>query len=341
MTIHKDNVYFNAEIITTKNQPIIYQYNQNYDILKDTQNYKLLVSTFKISTNLLPIMVWDTQKEYKITLRSHLVGSEFSINLNYIPYTNVPISSPFYYYIYSIDHFLLLLNTALRNGLTALIALDGTVVNTEAPIFYRDNNNINILVQYSYDDRPYDPLHVITNYAEIYFNIHLYDLFKAYNGDLNHNETNKYFLFKFNWDQVSNRCDQSLILDRSGNYLNITPIYANITDLNTFDTLIITSSIPIYTEITGSVINNNIENVELEQILTDFRASSSEVKINNITFFNANETRHLDIETNENIQVINFSIKYKDRYNNIYQLYGDGINKQYIKFKFLRQHEDI
>lgn len=172
---HNDNVYMNILIpaawptgigstsgVPSNEIPALYNIEtRTQPILEDMENYKMSVVSFRVPGEDIPIFVFNANgRQWIISLVIDVMGipQQFSSMLTWVPESDLPTTSPSYYYCYSYYHFLKILNTSFANAFAALKLAHPTITSTQPPKFYLgDDDKIFFTVQSSYLT---DSLHV-------------------------------------------------------------------------------------------------------------------------------------------------------------------------------------
>lgn len=144
--------YFN-QVITSTTAGNIAEINKIYDsffVQGSNKTLYVVVDKFKVDLAAIPLMVFnDTANYYTIELS---VGAVFSGRVSLLPhfYTAspvLPVTNPAFYYIYTYDHFINILNAALAAAYAVLVAA-GVVPGGNAAPFYAVDPNSHVLSLY-------------------------------------------------------------------------------------------------------------------------------------------------------------------------------------------------
>jgi len=165
--------YFN-QVITSASSNTVAEISKTYDSFikkkipgRDTY---VVVDKFKIDLSSVPLIIFDpTPNAYSIELSC---GALFSgrISLHTYFYSSnpgLPTSDPTYYWIYTFDKFIQILNNALAAAYTAIVA--GVPAGNAAPFFVIDHTThiLSLMVSASYIEGAVNQIMIYGNYGFI------------------------------------------------------------------------------------------------------------------------------------------------------------------------------
>lgn len=162
--VEGDIVYYNAIIngLDEYNQTLsFYEDQRTKPLLYNPNEYYLSVIRFSLSSGLIPLFVCQVVPNpgdandpnftpYFVTLRAN--GNEYTRNLVYVPQSDQNAPNPpsstisqdnttGYYFIYSYQHFIKMINDALALAMGDLITANAAFTGIEAPYFKYDEKN--------------------------------------------------------------------------------------------------------------------------------------------------------------------------------------------------------
>lgn len=374
------NVAINAGVAIGTN---VYTFNSNAQtlayytiklqspIINNPSNYYMTVVSFDIPMQnqpikfitgeniLLPLTYPATGTLYYVTLSFN--GSSVTENIVWQPenLTNVAL----FYALYTVQHFLNLINTAFLQAYNALKVLQPSLPSNYAPyyIYVSSNYTISLITDFvNYNSNN-------VNGISIYLNTELYNLFFNLPGQYvnNSNSTN------LNYKLLVNN-DGSNLYDQTGTNtilyydINSTPPvkidaivcimpqeFSTIWNLCTIESLLIKSSLPVQTEgLSAQLYNSSFltssqnlsSNGNFDNILTDFKLGSAVNEMfpssrQRLTYANQNtkENRSIQMRGESTLDAIDISIFLQDRYGNLFPLYLNNGSAAFIKLAFMKK----
>lgn len=206
--LEPNHIYFDFNMInndTTGTLPppnLVFTETRNNPIVNNAEDYYISVVRFNVETPTLPLMIPQVnlgqsdpnELIYTVNLTFDVSGTivESQTNLVFIPqnlYEPVPqppltkqdLTSE-YYYIYSFQHFILMVNTALKQAMndldTAVTAIGGTLPTLNAPYIEFDPVNCDYTLNGDTTGFNSDLTNDLSIY--IYMNSPLYSLFSSF-----------------------------------------------------------------------------------------------------------------------------------------------------------------
>lgn len=185
-----DRIYYDIAINTNKiSEKNAYALDTRADPIIDIpEQYTLSILRATIPSLYIPIFifpyVWSSNiynptgpntTVYSVTLS--YAGNDYRSYINYVSQTsNYSITNPEYYYIFSIQWFVDLINTAFLDAFTALKTANPLAPITQAPYIIYDNVNylFTIIVQKQY-----------VGNVQMYMNTALFNFFETFNAKYN------------------------------------------------------------------------------------------------------------------------------------------------------------
>lgn len=369
--IHKEEktdsfVYFNCEINNSgNNSNILAEYNQNFSrpIFEDATKYKFACVRFSINTAQVPITIEEvldpsvsaTTLPYSITLNHN--GDISTVNLEWVTQSNKPtpnltaqqdLTNDFYY-LWNFDHFLDLINTALRTAYGNLAAPPGTY----APWFQmvKGSNKVELVAEIG----AYDSVNLTAaNRIDVYMNRRLTNILEHFKGIKDDN--NDTLAFKFIIDNEGTNNDEGTytppktVPPGTETYYLMQQYKPSFALFESFSRLLITSDAPFFR---NEYFPSSIQNFGVPQtppnsflgqgaraILTDFVVPAENIfdSQSDTVIYVPDSYRYADI-LSKSIERLNFRILWVDHFGNTYPLVL-GPNAV-CTFKFAFVGEDI
>lgn len=357
---NNDRIYYNVIIPYNPINGVsnaIYLEELNQAIVQNPSEYYLSIIRFTIPTQYIPILIPDIQPypntdvnltTYSVTLTystftSGQIFIEFvSANPYIIP---MPISinnknadRSGYYYIFSYNSFLLMINTALSNAFTALSTASGGTLpaGSAVPYFQFDpiNSRISLVATIAgFDNSLMTPINIYVNTALFTFldGINNIDYGpNALNGKNNHLLVVNYGNNSYNPPGVSG----TLL------YYIITQEYQALPDWNSFKSLILASnSLPIKPEYLPRRTNFNQGVINTRGILKDFEPLIDlGPEARTVVQYQLNSPYQLiNLNSNTPLTKIDISIYWLDEYGNQYLVQIPPNEVATIKMVFIKK----
>lgn len=346
------HVYYNVSIRNTSESEAIATFSETLSmpLLEDCGKYYMSLVRFNIPTDYIPIMIFpvmpypntDPDKSiYSVTLSYNGVDSQV-----YLQWTPERASSTAltgrrllsatapsqqaveYYYMYSYQHFIDILNKALSDALAGLVGAPNSV---QAPFALIDmaSSLITVNAQSDYFDSNVD------GGIKLYFNADLHNLLDNFqfihHGDGQVNGKDYELMIKNNGRNIMNSTSVMPPNTHVENvWYSMTQEYPNLSDFNSFAGLVIkTGSIPIRTESVpvaqkfGTAVQAVSSSANYEPIITDFDIASEKGWENRsvVMYYTQSEYRMIDVlGKGQELKNMSFSIYWRDSYGNLYPL---------------------
>jgi hypothetical protein len=181
---------------TSKNQ-VELKDDRNTPFIKKASDYKMSVIRFQCDTNFLPVFLTTIEPDqpnpnltiYSVTLSygnsiiqkpiiwENEMQSSIPIGPSSLP-NGVQQTNTNYYYALNYQHFIKLINKALKSAMDDLKILQPALIGTEEPYLFWNTTNLTaeLVAPVSFFDTE------IVNHVSIFFNIALYALFSSFSG---------------------------------------------------------------------------------------------------------------------------------------------------------------
>lgn len=320
--------YYNATILCNKSNvndndvQAVFEDNVTQPIVKDTENYKFSIARYSMIGHRLPIWIPNirtapNQTTYSMimTLSSNnktYIGDE--IFLNFINRNNLSPNDPEYYYVYSYELFIEMMNTAFRACITNLqTKITGYTIQTSAPFMVYDSTS-NLFTIY-FDEKGNGTPDQIT----LSFNNELYNLLNSFY--FNRQPNNYWNLIVV--DKITNRfTDPTTEI----NYIVCSQSYGTTAIMSPVQSIIFGSdSIQLKPEIIGSVsIVGNNGNLganqsfnpqnQITDIVLDLDQSSD---YNSMITYTPSLYRYISMLEAKDIQHIKFSVWWLNKFTQV------------------------
>ena len=149
LTQEADNVYYNIQIVNKNENAVPFRYSdkQAYNLIDSGYRYKLVVERFSIDTSEIPICFFPSTEFSKFSLNENystadnnyysvtIVDSLGVVYQSYLTHQSFNDANPNDLRIWTIDQFLQILNTAVRNA-----CFNTNVNNNKVPYFIYDRD---------------------------------------------------------------------------------------------------------------------------------------------------------------------------------------------------------
>lgn len=360
-----DMFYYNVVINNNKNFSVFADYSEVRDIplLKKPGDYYMSVIRFSVPGFSIPIAIipsvnfptLPTQTPYNILLSYN--GTTVTQNVTYFSRTinpNFPITerSP-YFYVYTYQHLIDLINNAFTAAFAALVAAVGPIAGAVAPYLTYDPTTqlITFNAQKQFYQTPSANINTLTpslpaNIINVFMNR---DLFKYFQGMT--------FMYDLNligepypyWLLVEDTHDNSFISPPGSTlpadvYLGVKQQFNTLNNWNSFNSLaFLSKSLPIQKEFSPnlgvSTDGQTQSTSNTVPIITDYiplLINAGDQRADYV--YNANSLyRLIELQSGPALQSIELSVIWIDQYNNQYPILlepGQSIN---IKFMFIRK----
>lgn len=364
--LSSDNIYIDAEIRNVGDQryvAAIYDQQRIESFVDNPSDYYLSVVRFSIPAFGFPLHIMPIQtglgvndSQYSITLdinnganlvREFLIYEPRTADAQ--PTTSNPVQFTPYYWIFEYQHMIDMINDALSRAFASLV---GTPAGSVAPfmIFNPETKLFSIVADGTFyqitDTLPspfiypigYNPILRYTSPVRIWFNYKLYELF---NGIAS--------FFAEATPQADGRDVQILVNNQNNNNVYINPNSAvpvpttalemkqqliSVATWNPVKQIIFTSGLlPINSEFTATSDNS------FQKILTDFEPlnSSGQDVRTILQFFPQGPYRLIDCIGTNPLYRLDFNIKWKDAYGNLYDVVIPFLHLISVKFLFVKR----
>lgn len=384
-----DNVYYNLTIRALEKPVLAEFFETRQDIILDDPNdYYMTIARFTVPLNSLPIFIFKIEEgitqnnvdrgTYAVSLVHNASGDIFTENLQYINEGVFPVPVPpsqnngkqlitEYYYVYSYQHMINMINTALATAFTALQTAHPTIYSSNPPFFYYDENSelISLVAQKTYDTDGFfinvSPGPIQTLFPQeikIYSNTSLLTLldgfdvfFEGFNNspliasfNIRSSPFNRNVYFPLNVSPTDLLINPINDLAPTA-FISATQEYTTLVFWNSFRNLLfVTNTIPIKNEYLPTInsINNPIGGEGINNffpILTDFeplleRAGNTRGLLN---YTAEGQYRLTDMQSNLPLRKFDIKLFWVDQDNNLYPMTIFPFTQVKIKFLFVRK----
>jgi hypothetical protein len=366
------HIYYDLDLInndtTGLNPPVELRFNEirNSPFLMSPENYFMSVVRFSLQTPTLPVFIPQVQLGqsdpnkliYSITMSYNYLGTvyEFRQFINYVPTDlSLPLPNPpldfqdltsDYYFVFTYQHWALMLNntlTACYNGLNALVVgAGGALPSPNAPFFEFDPQALIFILDA--DELGYD--RGLANPIKIFVNTPLYTLFSSFQ------------FTKYGFNNITNGKNYQFDIYNvnNTNVLNL-PTYnalqmyqegSTIALLNPIQSLVFTTAmLPVIPSLTSvpkvfnapSGLFNVGNNSNLTPVLTDFQVpiSATNTYRPSVEYTPSSEYRLADLYGTSPLSALEMSVFWKDVYGGLHPFFlGAGCSAN-IKIMFRRK----
>lgn len=164
--VSKTQYYDVLQTYSGPNSQMRYYQQLSQPIVDNASKFYLAVDRFRIPMTNVPIFVFNpVLNYYTVELVYNNVGSG-PTPLAYIPNSLLPMTSAYYYYVYSYNNVISMINNALSTAFTNLASLTTLPVGAVAPYFEIDHNThiMSLLCQKNfYDQTLATPIQIFMN----------------------------------------------------------------------------------------------------------------------------------------------------------------------------------
>lgn len=299
---------------TGPNTQMRYYQQLSQPLIEHASNYYLAMDRFRIPMTNVPIFVYNpTPNYYTVELVYNSVGSG-AIPLIYKPNVLLPQTSAYYYYVYSYQTMISMLNTALSTAFTTLSGLTTLPTGSVAPYFIIDNTThiISLVCQKNFYEE------TLTTPIQIYVNNALQKYVIGIPSSSNNSYTNgRNVLFTIT-DNVNN-----VISASPSNLLKMDSEYGAQTLINWNEAIgfVITSdTLPVNQEYLP-ILTGNILNTRPIVANFDFINTSDMTKGFVAQYILQSPYKTLELIGNQPINTIDFTVYWYDNQNTFYPIY--------------------
>lgn len=342
----EDTIYFNA-VVNNPNATVpsnwkyaTFDQTRTDNIVDKASDYYLAVARFELPGHYIPLHIFPIQfgqsdpnlSVYSVTLEYNGVASQQYLNFvtsdesATVPTTADPeqIVGP-YYFVYTYQHLLKLLNTAFSDALSNLAGAPG---GAAPPVMSYDASTklftLEAMVEYYDIDEAAIPIY-------IYMNTKLYILFQGF------------FVNTLNSDVTGGAPDGKDVQFQIENFSTatyddlfyyITQNYISISNWNPFKRIVfISSGMPIQSEYIPTSDDAS------EKVLVDFRPDeSSQEDIRSVYQYTPQFYRLIGLTSNLPLRRVAFRIYWEDKDNNFYLLKIPFLQQMSVKFALIRKN---
>jgi hypothetical protein len=351
------HVYYDLSFInnntTGTNDPVVLTLSdtRTNPYIEDPSDYFVSVARFQIATSALPVFIPQVQlgqadpnklvyavtltwsnslntNHYKITTNIIYVCSDSSISTPNPPTSLQDLTST-YYYVYTYQQWLKMINTALLtcyNNLSAAVTTGGDAAAFPqfAPFFEYDPNLCVFIL--NANQLGYDQI-VLTNPIKLYFNSSLFTLFNNFqNLTLTSADAIKYNLpLNYWWNiMIYSMNGTNILQSGANNFIQMYQEGSTIALLNPVESVVLTSGIiPINNENVGiprlfnaskQLVGQTQNNANISPIISDFQIEMSPTNQYKpqISYVPNGEYRLIDLYGSSSLSNIQIGVLWKD-----------------------------
>lgn len=350
--VNPDYMYYDIQItnhlLTTQDpNPLIFSETRNAPIVPNSGDYSMSIIRFQLDTPSLPCFIPSIQDNqgdpnlttYSITLEYENSGVKTStapFYINWVPnlkYVSVPAppnqnsnglqSESIYYYCYSYDYLMTLINTCFTNAMNSLKGIVGGISTVDPPYMVWNNGLATL-----YGEHPHFDLSQSTH-INIYFNRSLYSLFSSfpverYDITTTNNRIYKLLMNPFNgW-----RYSKNSLISGNKQLIQLTQEFSTENILTPVSSIVFTtSSIPIVpNQMSGplvysnnSIVNTSSNNNAFALIITDMAVDGNYQ--GSVLYTPSGEYRRIDLSGNSPLTNIDIQVFWKNRQGQLIPFY--------------------
>lgn len=350
-----DNKYLTVTIVPTSRTlafPMQFSANTNFPLIENLGNYQVALDSASIPADNIPLWIPiikpypnldNNLTAYSFTLSYNGISSDetfmnfISQNPNqvYIPLSNTQTTADynsFYYYVYSINNILIMLNntlTAAFNNLATKIALPANAV----PPYFSFNNlddKISINAQLNYYDiiNTPNPIRVYSNYEMFLITDKLSFIYNNIDGNPVLPTSFLYYITNLR-NNIFVPSDITTPPTIDDQYIKIEQEIPSISNLTPVKSICITSaSIPVQSDYIPRKVGQNSSTVGEEVILTEFEPvlRFPQENVGNNILYRPQYRRYKNMKSQLSLQRIDISLYWRDIFGTLHVLYSN-INK--------------
>ncbi len=187
------HIYYNASLtnpyftsatsgITSQPIPISFSTNFNQPLLKKSDDYSMSIIKFNLPGQLIPIFIFpDPSKPlifppFKVSINYN--DNFFTTTVIYISSTFLSPSDPTYYYVYSYQLFIEMINYAIQTSYRSMVIANPGFAGNYAPYLIYDPSTE--LISICYETSIWATINETGGSAALYFNTALYNFFQSF-----------------------------------------------------------------------------------------------------------------------------------------------------------------
>ena len=347
MTIN--NIYYNGLYtnIQQGSQPALFSTTFSQPLVNKANDYEMSIIKFSLPGNNIPLFIFQPNT-YQVSISYDL--NFYTEYVNFIPTNTFPSSDPRYYYCWSYNLFIEMINIAIFNVWTTFKTDNPSVTSNYAPYLIYDAPT-ELITLYS-ESAVFGES--ISNGCQLFFNSVLFNFFQSFpyiyypigifseSPDPN-KEWNQIWIQSNGENKITSLSPPTYLTYGStpSNIAGYSTIqeYACLWAWNVAQSIVITSStLPTRAESLPSQ-GSNKGYPNLKSIITDYTlAVSSGPDIRSrITYLPTAEYRWCDLLSSNPIAQLDFQIYWLDNLQNFYPLYVNTNDSVNIKFLFRKK----
>lgn len=368
--------YVNLDLFNNTNNNILQRFTRNYSepIIGNSSNFKMSVVRFSIDCSTFPIHIVETTQSGNVNQMKDTITVRYTTNSNTQNLTWVPenlgapvptVLSPQqidsdYYYLYHMDHFVDILNTALENAFTAVKTASAPTLNSALTPYFRYNKEtkkFSLIVDSNFFDD------VLANPIEIFVNRTLQNKLESFTFEYDSSLPSDFYA-RF---RCGNETGLNVIFppvnlaafiippnNIPNNLYVISQSYSSVSAFNSLKALVLTSNLlPVVPEFVdvgvpfGTIedqTNTLTTTSNIESIITDFRVPDdiTDTTPRIYEYLPSGEYRYISLQgSNSKVDKIDITISVRDQYGNIRPLFLAPASTSSIKILFVQMKEEI
>jgi hypothetical protein len=319
---HSVHQYYDISYFNNGNTKTLAQLfdNRSTPIIENPNNYYLSIVRFIIPTSYIPIAIYPSVNGVADNTKYSVTLNNTQIFLTYVPASNLTLTDPDYFFIYSFQQFIDMVNVALASAYTIV----GGPANSPPYMVYDAQTALfSIIAEADYDDT--------LNY-QLYFNFNLFALFDNFLSIRNGNGTtlgkDVQIIIKNTGNNSVEAHPEGYAPPLSKNGWQMSGEYVSTYLFNSVRSLVfISNTLPVANEAlnvqnTSTITTGNTN----RKILTDFEFNIESGLSNNtirsyVQYIPFGEYRLIDLKSNSPIYCFDTQIYFQTKDLNIYPLY--------------------
>jgi hypothetical protein len=351
-----NHIYYNAFVKNDSFQDIFINYQdiRSSPILEKPNDYNLVITKFSLPVIFLPLFVFlpDT---YRLTLSYNNI--EYESIVQYISQSELAINDPDYYFVYSYDHFVNMVNNTFDSALTGLKAMGGTgaIAGATAP---RLKYNYNTKQFQLWAESAYYNNSIATP-IKIFVSTTFGKFFQSFNL-LEYVDTTKRYQFVIRNTGFNNlvaNASPATTYNTYGSGLNPYNVamtvmeeeYETLNNFNSVQGVVITSSMPVNAEsvsssFTGSTSGGNLPNQSSNsslKIIAEFTVGQDTfIRGSNLVYLPSAEYRRMDLTSTTPLNSVDFKIYFYTNDGTFYPYRLTAYESANVKMLFEKKIQD-
>lgn len=351
-----NHIYYNAFVKNDSFTDIFINYQdiRSSPILNKPDDYNLVITKFSLPVISLPLFIF-LPNTYKLTLSYNNI--EYESTVQYISQSELSPTDTEYYFVYSYDHFINMVNATFQSALTGLKTLGGTgSIATSTPPKLKYNYNTKQFqlwcesAYYNNDVSIPIKIFVSTTFSKFFQSFNLIEYV---------NTTRRYQFVVRNtgFNNLIANSSPSTTYNTYGSGLNpynvamtvIEEEYETLNNFNSVQGVVITSSMPVNAESVSSSFTGNSSGGNLPS-----QSSNSSLKIiaeftigqdaflrgSNLVYLPSAEYRRMDLTSQTPLTSVDFKIYWYDNQGVFYQYKLTSYESAVVKMLFEKKKQN-